>query len=532
MSKEAAGSALDEVWRKLGPFGKYTVVNYALLLIPCYLYGMYGSVYNFEAMDINYRCEIPECEGANEAIWLEYAIPKENNKFERCKRFQYNGTDKCEVSGFSTIVVGCDSYVYSDEDSVVKDFNLGCQNWKRTLIGTMYGAGFFISLPITGILSDQFGRIKAMAVASFLCGICGVIRSFSTSYIMLIATEFLETALGAGAYNAAFVFAMELVQPKGRVFGNTLINFAYICGTMTLSLLAWYLQNWRYLLRCIYTPAILVISYLFFLNENPRWLLCKGRYEDALSVINKAEKWNNIKLPEDLLTSLRSESDVKNKKEENEDKETLISVLKEVIRSKTIASRLMLCCYLWVTCSFTYYGLSINSVFLAGNRYLNFLLVVFVEIPANAICLLVLDRFGRKKVLVIVYMLSAIFCMSLSFIPKETSIWPLLLYLGGKFSITIAYSTVYVTVSEVFPTNARQSLLAFCATTGRVGSTLAPQTPLLALYYHNLPTIFFGSVALLASALALTLPETINVTLPDNIEEAKQMSKLKQAAKD
>lgn len=49
------GSAVDDVWAQLGSFGRYTVINYALLLVPCYLYGMYGSVYNFEAMDINYR---------------------------------------------------------------------------------------------------------------------------------------------------------------------------------------------------------------------------------------------------------------------------------------------------------------------------------------------------------------------------------------------------------------------------------------------------------------------------------------------
>ncbi|CAK1542336.1 unnamed protein product [Leptosia nina] len=527
MSKPV-GSALDQVWAHLGTFGKYTVINYAFLLVPCYLYGMYGSVYNFEAMDINYRCEIPECEALNDTIWLQYAIPKENNKFLKCKRYQtLNQTDGfCGPNGFSSDIVGCDSFVYSSEDSVVKDFNLGCQNWKRTLIGTMYGAGFFVSLTVTGILSDKFGRIKAVSIACFFCGVFGVIRSFSVNYVMMIATEFLETALGAGAYNAAFVLGMEIVQPKGRVFGNTLINFAYNSGTMTLSLLAWYLQNWRYLLRTIYTPSIFIISYIFVLNENPRWLLSKGKYEEAINVIKKAERMNRVKLREDLVNSLKIET-----KSEVEE-ESFISVLGKIIRSKTIAFRVFLCCYLWVTCSFTYYGLSINSVFLAGNKYVNFLLVSFVEMPANCICLMILDKFGRKKVLVSVYMLSSLFCMSLSFIPEVLPIWRLVLYLGGKFSITIAYSTVYVTVSEVFPTNARQSLLAICATTGRIGSTLAPQTPLLALYYTNLPTIFFGAVALLASLLSLMLPETLNKTLPDNLEEAKSISHNKKQSND
>lgn len=210
---------------------------------------------------------------------------------------------------------------------------------------------------------------------------------------------------------------MELVQPKGRVFGNTLINFAYICGTLTLSILAWYLQNWRYLLRIIYTPAIFVISYIFILHENPRWLLSKGYYEEARIVIKKAEQLNNVKICEEVMNCLKVETNQK----EVESQDKLLSVMRKIMTSKTIALRVLLCCYLWMTCSFTYYGLSINSVFLAGNKYLNFMLVAFVEMPANLLCLMILDKFGRKKVLVAVYMLSAIFCMCLSFMPEGES---------------------------------------------------------------------------------------------------------------
>lgn len=46
---------LDKILEQLGPFGRYNIVNYALLLFPIYLAGMYGSVFVFEASDINYR---------------------------------------------------------------------------------------------------------------------------------------------------------------------------------------------------------------------------------------------------------------------------------------------------------------------------------------------------------------------------------------------------------------------------------------------------------------------------------------------
>lgn len=55
MSKETPLVGLDAILKQLGPFGRYNVLNYILLLFPCFLAGMYGSVFVFEASDINYR---------------------------------------------------------------------------------------------------------------------------------------------------------------------------------------------------------------------------------------------------------------------------------------------------------------------------------------------------------------------------------------------------------------------------------------------------------------------------------------------
>lgn len=46
---------LDAILQQLGPFGKFNIVNYALLLFPIYLAGMFGSVFVFEAPDLSYR---------------------------------------------------------------------------------------------------------------------------------------------------------------------------------------------------------------------------------------------------------------------------------------------------------------------------------------------------------------------------------------------------------------------------------------------------------------------------------------------
>lgn len=60
----------------------------------------------------------------------------------------------------------------------------------------------------------------------------------------------------------------------------------------------------------------------------------------------------------------------------------------------------------------------------------------------------------------------------------------LVLFLIGKFAITCSFQVLYFFTSEIFPTNVRNSLLSLCSMIGRVGSMLAPQTPLLVNIYR------------------------------------------------
>lgn len=55
MSKVNLGIDLDAILQQIGAFGRYNVINYSLLLFPIYLTAMYGSVFVFEAPDIDYR---------------------------------------------------------------------------------------------------------------------------------------------------------------------------------------------------------------------------------------------------------------------------------------------------------------------------------------------------------------------------------------------------------------------------------------------------------------------------------------------
>lgn len=99
----------------------------------------------------------------------------------------------------------------------------------------------------------------------------------------------------------------------------------------------------------------------------------------------------------------------------------------------------------------------------------------------------------------------------------------LIFFLVGKFAITISFAVVYIYAAELFPTSLRQSLLGTCSMFGRIGSMIAPQTPLLAQYMKSLPLLLFGGTAFTSGILVLSFPETLDSKLPDSINEAVQI---------
>ncbi|KAI5651507.1 major facilitator superfamily domain-containing protein [Phthorimaea operculella] len=485
--------SVDDILHILGPFGRFNILNFALILFPVFLAGMYSSVYNFESMDLNYRCSVPECEG--DPLLANYSIPhdEEGNPY-KCVRYatfsnETLNSSQCMAEYFDTSSeIECDSYVYLEEYSIVKEFNLACQDWKRTLVGTVHNAGFFLSIPLTGLMSDRLGRRMAVIFACVANGVFGVIRVLSVNYEMFVVFEFLEPAFGGGVYTACFVLALELVGPKGRVFTSLLFNTMFILGGVTVTLLS-----------------------------------CKGKYEEGLEVLSKSERMNNVTVPKEHYDQIEKVARKQREARKYESSESNQSSFQQMFTSTMIWKRLFICSFLWICSTLVYYGLSINAIELSGNAYMNYIVVIAIEAPANVCKLMLLDRYGRKKVIAIAYFCTGLILCNYGFVPAGT--WSIAVYLGGKFFITLAYNSLYVFAAEVFPTNYRTTLLAVCSTIGRIGSTVAPQTPLLTRYYEYLPTMLFGTMAALSGFLVLTLPETNNMKLPDSLKEAQEQDR-------
>lgn len=83
----------------------------------------------------------------------------------------------------------------------------------------------------------------------------------------------------------------------------------------------------------------------------------------------------------------------------------------EILLTKALKDVNYCAMFIRMVVSMTYYGLSLNTGNLGGDFYVNFLISGVVEFPAYTLCLLLLDRWGRKKCHCSAMLLGGIACL-------------------------------------------------------------------------------------------------------------------------
>ncbi|XP_047517593.1 organic cation transporter protein-like [Pieris napi] len=523
---------LDDVLRdELGQFGPFQLRYLMLVSIPIIM-SAFMSEYVFSAAAIPHRCRVPECGEDSRLVqfdpdWLTNAMP-ESSTASSCVRYRPRNIDVnvtldyCPADLFdSSVTVECDSYVYARDNSIVYDFDLGCQEFLRVLPGTLSSVGTLLVLPVIGYISDKFGRRVALISSVFNLALIGLIRAFSVNYNMYVALQILQTTLGAGTFSSAYVFAAELVGPKWRVVASATASAMFSVGQAILGGVAWAIQPWRYMIMALHIPCFLIISYYWILSESIRWLLSKQKFEKAKAALENIARVNKTHISEKSMRGLLLPPVVTAEStKENED-----NLFNKILKSKILLRRVCTTPVWWITTTFVYYGLSINSTSLSDTIYLNYILTVAIEIPGFYTAVFILDRIGRKPTLSAGFFFSAACNIAFVFIPSDLSVVRLVVYLAGKFGISLVFTSLYLYTSELYPTEFRHTLLAFSSMIGRIGSITAPLTPVLMDYWHGIPSMLFGGMAILSGLLVLTQPETLGTKMPDTLADAEAIGR-------
>ena len=211
---------------------------------------------------------------------------------------------------YCAIIVSLGGFVFGFDASVISGV-VGPVTVEFGL--TPIQAGFVVAAPtlssaigtlLIGPLSDALGRKKILMFIAFLYLVSAVGSAMSTSYVMLLAAR----ALGGFAFTSLIIAPMYIAeiapaQRRGKLVSVNQLNIvvglsaAYFANYYILGLSssgaewvsAWGLdqQAWRWMLGFEIVPALIFFIALFAIPDSPRWLIQKGREQEARAVMAK-----------------------------------------------------------------------------------------------------------------------------------------------------------------------------------------------------------------------------------------------------
>lgn len=91
----------------------------------------------------------------------------------------------------------------------------------------------------------------------------------------------------------------------------------------------------------------------------------------------------------------------------------------------------------------------------------------------------------------------------------------------GKFGIAASFAVFYVFVGELLPTVLRSQAMGIASFIAGIGLLTFPYIVHLAVYSRVLPLIVMGSLSVAGALTSVFLPETLNIHLPQTIEEGE-----------
>ncbi|KAF9028039.1 general substrate transporter [Hymenopellis radicata] len=267
-----------------------------------------------------------------------------------------------------------------------------------------FGGGSFFGVVLSGYLADKWGRKRTIQLAALIALIAGVIQAASVHVGMLIAGRIIG-GFAVGMMNMTIpIYNSEIAPPRWRGLVSGLhaqfVGFGFAAANWIgygCSFASGQFQ-WRFPLAIQCLPALIVLVGIQFLPFSPRWLLEKGREEEALVVYKKLNAADGTHAEADQVANF---NEMKHQMEDYN--KTMVSSYGTLFSTPSYRKRILLAVLVQVFTQLSginvinyqttlYEGVGItghNVTLLAGIYGL-------VGPIANIVCLAYVDKWGRK----------------------------------------------------------------------------------------------------------------------------------------
>ncbi|TQR22809.1 MFS transporter [Bacillus safensis] len=391
---------------------------------------------------------------------------------------------------------------------------IGMWNLSPAQIGLLIGSGYIgqaIGAIFFGWLAERRGRVFSAKWTVFLMSIMSIACVFSGNFMALFIFRFIQ-GIGVGGevpVAASYINELSRAQGRGRFF--MLYEMIFPLGLMISAQIGAYVVpsfGWKWMFLIGGIGGLIVFVFFFMLRESPRWLISKGRLDEAERIIEEIEASTDKRMP--VAKQVSSSTEKGDWKE---------------LFSTFYRKRTLIVWGLWFSAYFVSNGLNnwlpslYNTVYNlpVGDSLRAASLTNILQTIGVFACAFLIDKVGRKRWATIAFVLTGVLLTALWISGANSP--ESVIYLGSAAYGMMGTITVllYLYTPEIYPTRMRVIGTAFATAWLRLASAIAPIMIGFILEVSGVSTIFilFACVTVVGAILAFKMIETREKVLED-----------------
>ncbi len=348
--------------------------------------------------------------------------------------------------------------------------------------------GCFTGALISGLLSNAIGRKNSLILSALLFTISAWgsgLPSFLPESVSLLVAFRLIGGLGIGlASMNAPTYIAELAPPNIRGRMVTFYQMAIVIGFFVVFLVTYFIgggqdeayntsTGWRWMFWSELVPCLLFFALLFLVPKSPRWLMLKGREEEARKVLASVHDQATIDQEiVEIKASLKEEKGIP---------------LKDIFR-KSVLPIILIGTIISGLQQFTginavlYYGADIFEKALGFGQedvLAQQILLAGVNVAFTFLAMFTVDKWGRKPLVIVgsVGMIVGFLMLGLTLMYSQVGIVSLIgiLLFIGSFAMSMG-PIVWVILAEMFPNSIRSIAMSIAVAVQWACNYLVAQT--------------------------------------------------------
>ncbi|AEM83399.1 MFS transporter [Streptomyces violaceusniger] len=405
----------------------------------------------------------------------------------------------------------CDGYILSiigvALPLLTADYHLN--SFDSGVVGSASLVGMFAGGLVFGYVTDRVGRQKVYLfdIAAFI--LLSAAQFFVSDPWQLTVLRFLMgIAIGAD-FAIAGTIASEFAPRNSRGPLLVIMVTMWSVGAAVAYVVGWAMMssgydNWRWMLASSAIPAVLILLLRFGTPESPRWLLSKGRNQEAEAVLKQ------MLGPDATLADLEADTASRTR---------YTDIFRGAYLRRTIFVSVFWACQLLPIYAITTYEPTILSSFgLAdGNdSYLGSVVVQIFFVLGSLSGILVINK-GRRTLLLWSFGLSAIPLLCLAAIARPAPAVVVVLFAAFGVAAFSSQCLQAIYPSELFPTGVRATANGFATGISRVGAAIGTWGAPVVLDHSTRLAMLLGAVICVIGwgTSYVLAPETSGLTLAD-----------------